>query len=324
MRVRGLVSLLAAAALTLHALVALGEPYPTRSIRLVVGFPPGAQSDTTARLVAIRLGGILGQSVVVENRSGATATIAADIVARSAPDGYTLLLGGSSNLALAPLLFTDLRYDPVRDFAPIARIARVPWMLAVNSKLPVKTLGELLDYARARPGEVTFAASGAGMQLAATMLMRAARVDVVHVPYKGTTPAVADVVGGRVDFVLADLAALAPHMQSGKLRLLATTGPRRVPTAPDVPTVAEQGFPGFSSYSWNSLVAPRDTSPEVIATLRRALRQALRERELREGLELMGFEAIDEQPEEFAGMLKSEIERFKLLVKESGIRLEIQ
>ena len=317
-------ALLAGFTLALHALVAFGEAYPTKVIRLIVGYPPGAQSDTSARLVALGLGHVLGQTVVVENRSGATATIAAEVVARSSADGYTLLLGVSTNLALAPLLFSDLRYDPVRDFVPIGRIAQVPWMIAVRATLPVVTLANLLDYARAHPGELTFAGSAGGTQLAAMMLAKAARIEIVQVPYKGTTPAVADVAGGRVDFTIADLSALAPHMQSGKLRLLATTGPQRLPSVPDVPTVSEQGFPGFSTYSWNALVAPRDTPAEVVATLRRALRLAMHEPELRDGLERMGFVLLDEDPEEFAGVLKGEIERFRLLVRESGIRIEIK
>lgn len=324
MRTRIFAVLLAAAIPALQSAVATAQTYPTKPIRLIVGFPPGAQSDAAARLTAMRLGEILGQPIVVENRSGAVSTIAAEMVAKSPPDGYTVLLGGSSNLAQAPFLFADLRYDPVRDFVPIGRILKVSWMLAVRAKFPATTLAEFLDYARARPGEVTFAVSASGTQLAGAMLTRAANVKVTEVPYKGTAPAVADVLGDRVDFTLADLVAVGPHRHTGTLRFLATTASRRSPLAPDVPTVAEQGFPGFTAFSWSSLVVPRGTPPEVVATLRNALRQALRDPEFRESIERLGFEPIDEDPEEFAAVLKSEIDRFGQLIKDAGIRINIQ
>jgi len=304
--------------------VAPAQTYPTKPLRLLVGYPPGAQSDAVARLTAVRLGEILGQPIVVENRSGAPGTIAAELVARSPADGYTMLLGGSSNLAQAPFLFSDLRYDPVRDFVPIGRILKVSWMLAARAKFPATTLSEFLDYARAHPGEVTFAVSASGTQLASAMLMRAAGVTIVEIPYKGTAPAVADVLGDRVDFTLADLVAVGPHRRDGALRLLATTGSRRAPLAPDVPTVAEQGFPGFTAFSWSSIVVPRATPPEVVATLRSALRQALREPEFRERIERLGFEPVDEDPEAFAEVLKSEIDRFGQLIKDAGIRINVQ
>jgi len=313
-----------AGGLALPSSDAAGETYPAKPIRILVGYPAGAQSDTTARLVGTRLGEILGQSFVVENRGGAGATIAAEAVAHSTADGYTLLLGGSSNMALAPLIYGDLRYDPVRDFVPIGRIVRIPWVIAVSSKLPVTTLPQLVAYGRAHPGELTFADSTTATQLAVEMMMSAAGVKVIRVPYKSTAPALLDVIGGRVDFTLADLSILAPHTASGTVRLLATTGDKRSREAPELPTVSEQGIAGFSAYSWNSLVAPRDTPADVVAKLRGALRQALCEREFRESLERMGFEPVDEEPEALGPLLKSEIERYRKLVDETGIRINAQ
>jgi tripartite-type tricarboxylate transporter receptor subunit TctC len=324
MSARALAAVVVATMLALHSIVTFAQTYPVKPIRLIVGYPPGAQSDATARATATKLGEILGQPVIVENRSGASSTIAAELVANSPPDGYTMLLGGSSNLAQAPFIFSELRYDPVRDFVHVGRILKVSWMLAVRSTFPAATLAEFFDYARAHPGEVTFAMSATGTQIAGTMLMRAARVQVVDVPYKGTVPAVADVIGGRVDFTLADFFAVAPHAQAGTLRFLATTGSRRALLAPDVPTVAEQGFPGFVGFSWSSLAVPRGTPPETVAVLRRALRQALRDREFRANIERLGFEPVDEDPEEFGAVLKSEIDRFGQLIKDAGLSITVQ
>jgi tripartite-type tricarboxylate transporter receptor subunit TctC len=321
---RALLNLLAGAATALASSRAFADGFPAKPIRLVVSYPPGAQTDNSARLVAARMAELLGQMVVIENRPGAGATIGAELVARSQADGYTLLMGGSSNLALAPLLYADLRYDPVRDFVAIGRIARVPFILAARSGLPVATLPQLLDHARARPGALTFASSSTGTQLATHMLLARAGVDAIDVPYKGTAPAVLDVVAGRVDFTFADYSAVAAHARAGTLRLLGTSGATRARETPEIPTIAELGFPGFSAYSWNAIMAPTGTPGDVVATLRSAVRRSMQTPAVRAGFEQMGFEPVDDDPEAFPAHLRAEIERLRRLVSETGIRVGVQ
>ena len=311
----------AAAALALGVTTALGQDYPARPIRLYVGFPPGAQTDSVARLVGAALADRLGQSVVIETRSGASGAIAAEAAARAPADGYTLLIGGNSNMVLAPLVFENLSYDPVRDFVPIGRIARVPLVIAVNANVPARSFPELLSLARAKPGMLTYGSGALGTQVAADLLMELAGVSVINVPYKGTAPAIADVVAGRVDFIFADYAALAPLARSGALRLLATTGVARGRETSDLPTVDELGVHGFAYYAWNSVMAPKGTPLEIVTALRSALRDVERAPGFGEALEKMGFEPIDEQPEALTAHIKSEIERFRPIVKRSGYAL---
>jgi len=307
--------------LVLAASPGWADVFPARPIRLVVGFAPGAQTDSTARLVAQQLGELLGQTMVVENRAGAGGTIGAEAAARSTADGYTLLLGGPGNLTLGPAINGRLRYDTLRDFVAIGRVARISLVLAVNSKVPATSVSELLNLARTRPGQLTYASAGrtSVMNLAVESLKIAAGVEVVEVPYKGSAPAVTDVVAGRVDFIFADFAVLEPHARSGALRLLATSGAQRMRAAPDLPTVAEGGVAGYELETWNGIVAPSGTPPEVVAKLRQALRQALGTPGVVQGLERMGFETIDEPPEAFTAILQTESERFGRLAKQVGL-----
>jgi tripartite-type tricarboxylate transporter receptor subunit TctC len=314
--------LLATGCLWLGAWPAFGDDYPTRPIRLIVGFPPGAQSDAAARFVGGKLSEVLGQPVVVDNRGGASGTIGAELAARAPADGYTLLLGSISNLTMAPLTIPNLRYDPVHDFVAIRRFARVPFVIGVNPKIPATTLGALVDYARAHPGELTCATGAPINQLAIQMLTNLSSTDIVHVRYKGTAAAVADVVAGHVNLAIADVAALAPHAQSGKIRLLATTGPKRLRAAPELPTAIEQGFAGYALSTWHAIVVPRDTPPDVVATLRSALFKVVIAPGFNEELERMGFDAIDEDPAEFTAMLRAEIELLRPLVAQAGIHAD--
>ena len=311
---------LGAAALASGAPLAFGQDYPVRPLRLIVGYPPGAQSDSTARLIAAKLGDLLGQSVVVENRSGASGVIAAEAAARAPADGYTLLIGGNSNMVLAPLVIDNLGYDPLRDFVPIGRVARVPYVVAVSSHVPAASFPELLDLARSKPDSLTCATGALGTQVAVGWLMDSVGVKVVNVPYKGTAPALTDVVAGRVDFIFADFAALAPHARAGAIRLLATTGAARGRETPKLPTVAELGAPGFAYYSWTSVMAPGGTAPEIVAKLREVLGQAIRTRDFREVLEKTGAEVVYEEPESLSAHIKSEIERYRPIVKRSGVK----
>lgn len=316
---RRVLTLLGAAALAARAPHVFGQEYPARPIRLIVGFPPGAQTDSIARLVAAQLADVLGQSMVIENRSGASGTLAAEAAARAPGDGYTLLVGGNSNMVLAPLVFDNLRYDPLRDFVPIGRVARVPLVVAAASHLPVSSLQELLSLARSRPSTLTYASGAVGTQVAVELLMDLAGVKVVNVPYKGTAPAITDVVAGRVDFIFADYAVLAPHARSGSIRLLASTGAARGRETPNLPTVAELGMPGFAAYSWSSVMAPAGTPPGVVATLRKALRHLMHAPGFKEGLERLGFEAVDEEPEALSTHIRTEIERYRPIVNRTGI-----
>lgn len=315
---RSALFVLGAAVLTLGVTRAFAQGYPTRPIRLYVGFPAGAQTDSIARLVGAALADQVGQSVVIENRSGASGAIAAEVAARAPADGYTLLIGGNSNMVMAPLAFDNLPYDPVRDFVSIGRIARVPLVAAVNAKVPARSFLELLDLARAKPATLTYASGSLGTQVAVDLLMDSLGVKIVNVPYKGTAPAIADVVGGRVDVIFADYATLAPHARSGTLRLLATTGVTRGRETSNLPTVAELGARGFGYYSWSALMAPSGTPAEIVAVLRNALRKVMRAPDFADGLEKMGFEAVDEEPETLTGYIKSEIERFRPIVKREG------
>lgn len=307
--------------LVLAASPAWADVFPARPIRLLVGFGPGAQTDSTARLVAQQLGELLGETMVVENRAGAGGTIGAEAAARSTADGYTLLLGGPGNLTLGPAINGSLRYDTLRDFVAIGRVARISLVLAVNSKVPATSVAELLSLARTSPGKLTYASAGrtSVMNLAVESLKIAAGVEVVEVPYRGSAPAVADVVAGRVDFIFADFSVLEPHARSGALRLLATSGAQRIRAAPDLPTVAEGGVSGYELETWNGIVAPSGTPPEVVKKLRQALRQALGTPRVVQGLERMGFEVIDEPPEAFTALLQMESERFGRLVKRIGL-----
>jgi tripartite-type tricarboxylate transporter receptor subunit TctC len=319
MNPRWMQGLVASGCVWLGASLASGADYPTRPIRLIVGFPPGAQSDSVARLIGGELSTLLRQPVVIDNRGGASGAIGAELAARAPADGYTLLLGSITNLAIAPLVIPHLGYDSLRDFAAIRRFARVPLVVAVNSKIPVTTLGELVDYARTHPGELTCATGAPSTQLAIQMLMNFSATDILHVPYKGTAAAAADVASGHVSLTIADLAALAPHAQSGRIRLLATTSPKRLRAAADLPTAIEQGFTGDAVFIWQAIVVPRDTPADVVATLRSALFKVVSAPGFSEQLERMGFEAVEEDPAEFPAMLKAEIERFRPMVKQAGI-----
>ena len=313
-----------AALLAICAGLATADNYPNRPIRLVVAQAPGAQNDAIARMLTQSLADILKQPVVVENRGGVGGTIGADLVAKAAPDGYTLLVAGQNNLAIAVALHRNLPYDPIRDFAPIAGVAQVPYALAVNANVPVKSLAELVDYARLRPGRLTYASGGVGSTsgLAAELFKSMAGVDIVQVPYKGSAPAVADLVSGHVDVMFADLALLQPHARAGTLRLLAAAGAKRAPNAPELATVAEQGYPGFAVSAWYGIVAPAATPPVVIAKLDEALAQTMRSEEVRQRLQQQGYEPIDAPPGVLRAMIRDDIAKFATLVKSAGIRIE--
>lgn len=283
-----------------------------RTIRLVVGFAPGGIADVLARLTAQALGAALGVPMVVENRPGAGGAIGVEFVARAPADGATLLFGGSSLLSIAPVIESGLRYDPIVDFVPIGRVARAPMVLVVPASLPVTNIGQLVDYARANPGKLTYVSGVAMAEFAVESLKATARVDIVDIPYKGIAPGLLDVVAGRVDVLLADVPAVTQHVSSGAIRVIANTGRTRPRAFSAVPTMIEQGY-AFEFESWQGLLAPRGTPGEIVVRLQGALRQAIAAPEFRSALEARGFEPIDEAPDTFVAFLKDEIERYRRL-----------
>ena len=299
------------------------QSYPTRPIKLVVGQAPGGHSDVIGRIVGQKLAEILKQPVVIENRGGAGGTIGADMVARAPGDGYTLLLGGSNNLAIAVTLVEELRYGPTRDFVPIGGAAIVPYALAVSPSVPAATVSELIAYARAHPGRLTYGSSGVGStsSLAVEWLKSAGGVDIVHVPYRVTAAAVMALLSGEIDMVVTDFALLNPHAKAGTLRLLAATGEQRASAAPDLPTIAEQGIPGFAIEAWYGLVAPAGTPSEIIAKLSSGLSQAVQAPEVRQRFEERGYEPIVATPAQFGALIRSDIERYAAVIKRAGIRV---
>jgi tripartite-type tricarboxylate transporter receptor subunit TctC len=288
--------------------------FPARVVRIIVAFPAGGQSDLIARAVAKSLGELLGVAMVVENRSGASGAIGVDVAAHAAADGSTLLLGSGSNLTIAPVLDSNLPYDPIRDFAPIGRVARLPLVLVVQAGLPVANVTQLVAYARQNPGAVTYASGAAGIQFLMESLKTSAGVDILQVPYSGTAPALVDVVAGRVDVLLVDAPAIAPHVSSGAVRVIANAGQTRSRLFPDIPTIIEQGF-DISYESWQGLLAPSGTPRELIAQLQSALQKALRSSDFRKDLERLGAEPIDEPPAAFEPFLRNELEKYRRLAR---------
>jgi tripartite-type tricarboxylate transporter receptor subunit TctC len=301
----------------------LAESYPTRPIRLIVPQAPGGQSDVIGRIVAERLSEILRQPVVVENRGGIGGTIGAEAAAKAPADGYTLLLAGSNNLELATILIKDLRYT-VGDFAPVGAIARVSYALAVRPAIPATTIAELVAHARAHPGELNYGSSGVGSasSLGFELLKRAADIDIVHIPYKGSAIAVGELMGGRIDVVFADVALLAPLANDGSLRLIAVAGTGRSGAAPDVRTVGEQGYPELAVEPWYGLVVPAGTPAAIVEKLSVALGQTLRTPAVRQRFDRLGYSPIETSPEQLAELIRTEIRTFEALVGQTGIEVQ--
>jgi tripartite-type tricarboxylate transporter receptor subunit TctC len=299
--------------------VAVAEPYPTRPIKIVVVQGPGTTSDTLARIVGPKLSELWDQPVVIDARTGAAGTIGAAMVAKAAADGYTLLLASSSNLSLAAVQVKDLSYDPVTDFAPIGRIASIPWALAVNEKLSAKTIPELVALARANPGRLTGGSSGVGSMASfgLQMFSTTAGIDILNVPYRTAAASILGVVAGEVDMVFTDLDLVASQAKAGTLRLVAAAGNKRLPSVSDLPTMAEQGISGFALEPWYGLAAPAGTSPDVLAKLTRGLREVLRMPEVRQRILDLGYDPIDDTPAEFAAVIRADIEKFSAAAKRS-------
>lgn len=303
---------------------ASAQTYPSRPIRLVVPFPAGGTTDILAREVGQRLTLSFGQSVVIDNRPGAGGNIGSDLVAKSAPDGYTLLMGTVGTHAINPSLYARMPYDNVKDFAPVILVASVPNVLEVTPSLPVNSVRELIKLAKEKPGQINFASSGSGtsIHLSGELFKTMAGVDMTHIPYKGSAPAITDLIGGQVQVMFDNLPSSLPQIKAGKLRALAVTSVQRAPALPDVPTIAESGLPGFEATSWFGVLAPAGTPPAIIARLNADLGQWLQSPDAREKLLAQGALAAGGSPEAFAAHIRAETEKWARVVKVSGAKVD--
>lgn len=317
-----LILFLTALALPTGFVHAQAQSYPNKPIHIVVPFSAGGGVDILARMVAQRLNEIWGQRAIVENRLGAAGTIAARFVAKSPPDGYTLLMATTSTHGISPHLYKSAAYDPVRDFATVSLVVWAPNVLAVHPSLPVRSVKEFIAFAKARPGQLLFVSSGSGssIHLAGELFKSMAQIDMVHVPYKGANPALADVVGGQVHLIFTTVAAGLPFIQQGRLRPLGVTTPRRSSTLPEVPTIAESGLPGYEMSGWIGLLAPAQTPRDVVAKLNAEVREFLESTETRQRLSTLGWDPVGSTPQVFAEVIAREFPIYAKIIKDAGMR----
>jgi tripartite-type tricarboxylate transporter receptor subunit TctC len=311
----------------LFACVALGafaQGYPNHAIKLVVPFPAAGTTDILARAAAQKLTEALGQSVVVDNRPGAGGNIGSDLVAKSPPDGYTLLMGTVGTHAINPSLYSKMPYDHVKDFVPIVLVAGVPNVLVVNPALPVNSVADLIKLAKEKPGSINFASSGSGtsIHLSGELFKTMAGVDMTHVPYKGSAPALTDLMGGQVQIMFDNLPSSLQQIKAGKLRAIAVTSLTRAPALPNVPTISESGLPGFEASSWFGVLAPAGTPAPVVARINAEINKWLQSADAREKLLAQGAEAAGGSPEQFAAFIRSETEKWAKVVKASGAKVD--
>ncbi|MGA9090250.1 MAG: tripartite tricarboxylate transporter substrate binding protein [Bradyrhizobium sp.] len=303
---------------------ALAQPYPSRTITMVIPFPPGGSTSIVGRVMADKMSQLLGQSIVIDNRAGAGGTVGTRAVARSDPDGYTLLVGYTGTLAIGPSLYKNPGYDPRKDFAPIGMIGNAPTSLVVHPSFPAHTVAELIAYAKAHPGKVNFGSAGAGTvsHITGEYFARSAGITLVHIPYKGTAPALSDLLGGHIPMAFAPIPATHANVSAGLLRALAVTGTTRSSLLPEVPTMPESGLPGFDASLYYGLVAPAGTPRPVIDTLNKALRAALASDEVKKQLALDGTEITPGTPEAYADFIDKDERKWSELVKASGVEQE--
>jgi tripartite-type tricarboxylate transporter receptor subunit TctC len=322
-------TLLRAAVLTLFALTGTSEgapaqTYPDKPIRLVVPFPAGGTTDILARAVGQKLGEHLGQQVVVDNKPGAGGNIGSDIVAKSAPDGYTLVMGTVGTHAINASLYKKMPYDHIKDFVPVSLVALVPNILVVHPSVPANSVKELIAYAKANPGKLNFASSGNGtsIHLSGELFKTTAGVEMTHVPYKGSAPAVTDLLGGQVQLMFDNMPSALPHVKAGKLKALGVTTAKRFPAAPDIPAIAEAGVPGYEASSWFGVLAPAGTPKEIVNKLSSEIAKILQTPEIKERLLSQGAEPVGNTPDQFAAFIKAETAKWAKVVKESGATVD--
>jgi tripartite-type tricarboxylate transporter receptor subunit TctC len=319
-----LAAMCGAAVMTLAAGVSIAQSYPAKPVRLVVPFPPGGPADSVARILAQKLTDALGQNVVVDNRAGATGTIGAGIVAKSPPDGYTLLLGTSNELAMSPGLFEKLPYEPTRDFTPLSNVINFPNILVVNPHLPARTVTELVALARAKPGQLSFATSGIGStnHLTGVVFQEIEKVKINYVPYKGGGPAVTDLMGGHVDTMFATMPSVVPFVKSNKLKALVLTDNKRWTALPDVPSAKEAGVPGLIVITWNGVLAPAGLPDAIVARLNTDIVTVANSTDMKERMRAQAAEIGTTSPEEFAAMLRNDYAKWSKVIKQAGLRAE--
>ena len=313
---------LTAACVALVASAAVSaQVYPAKPVRMVVPYAPGGTADMLARAVAQKLAAAWGQQIIVDNRPGASGMIGADAVAKAAPDGYTMLMAYTAEIAIVPGLVKKMAYDPQRDLAPVTLGAITPMMLVVHPSLPARSVKEFIALAKARPAEMPYASAGSGSpaHLAFEWLQRAAKIAITHVPYNGAAPALIALLGGHVAIYFSGMPPAMPHVRAGKLRALGVSTARRSPAAPELPGVAEAGIPGFDVPTWFGVLVPAATSKDVVQKLNGGIAQALRAQDVREQMAREGAETAPNSPEEFAAFIRSETAKFGNIIKESGV-----
>jgi tripartite-type tricarboxylate transporter receptor subunit TctC len=305
--------------ISFFAVEGLAQGWPSRPIRMVVPLSPGGFADVPGRILAARLSSLLGYNVFVENRPGAGGTIGADFVAKSAPDGYTLLFTGTPHV-ISAWVYKKLPYDPLKDFEPVALVASGPYVLVVNPQLPVHSIRELIAAAKAQPGKIDYASSGNGsaQHLVSALFASMAGIELNHVPYKGSGPAMQDLLGGQVKVSFAGIPNVLPHVKAGRLRALAVSTPQRSPDLPDVPTAAEAGVPGYQATLWLNLAAPAGTPGEIVQRVYAETARALQDAELQQSFRAAGVEASLLSPQELAGFMRGEYEKWGKVVRDTG------
>nr|WP_145545106.1 tripartite tricarboxylate transporter substrate binding protein [Variovorax boronicumulans] len=319
-----LATLASAAAATLLPLPAAAQAYPTKPITMIVPFSAGGTTDILARIVGQALSTELGQSVVIDNRAGAGGNIGGQLAARAQADGYTLFMGTVGTHAINEALYKKMPFNPIKDFAPLSRVANVPNLLVANPAQPFKTVAELIAYAKAHPGKVNFGSSGSGssIHLSGELFKSMAKVDMVHIPYKGSAPAVNDLLGNQIAIMFDNMPSAIQHVRAGKLRAIAVTTAKRSPELPDVPTVAESGVPGYEATSWFGLFAVAGTPAPIVTQLHKALVKVLNNPDVKAKIVAQGGEVVAETPEQFAAFIKAETAKWGKVVKESGASVD--
>ena len=308
----------------LQATGAFAQAWPAKPIRLMVPFPPGGSTDIVARIVAQKLGDRLGQSIVIENRGGAGGTIGTALIAKSAADGYNLTVASTSTHVVAPSVYAKLDYDPVKDFAPIGLMAVSPYLLVVTPSVPAKTLQELVALAKKQPGRLNYASAGIGSttHLAMEMLKSVSSTYMLHIPYNGNGPAGTALIGGQVEILFGSLPALLPHAKSGRARALAVGTPKRSPSLPDVPTVAESGYPGFDASLWLAIMAPAGTPQPIVERLNKELVSIIAAAETRDAFDKAGAEPLTGTPVDLAAMIRDGVPKYARIIKTAGVKAE--
>jgi len=309
--------------LLLPTTTAGAEDFPSHTIRLIVPFPPGGPNDIIARVVGQRMSEIAKQPIIIDNRGGQSGVLGTEVLTKAKPDGYTIVITSASSLAISPTM-EKIAYDPLKDLQPITLVATVPEMLVVATNVPAKNMAELIALAKAQPGKLNFASSGPGSlpHLAGELLKLSAKIDIVHVPYRGAAPALNDMLGQQVQMVFLDLPVLLPQIRAGGLRAIALGAPQRAPTAIDVPTTAEVGVPDVLAENWYGMLAPAGTPPAIIARLNEIATEAMRDPAVKEKLAVQGAELVGDSPEHFRAFIESETAKWAKVIKDAGVPTE--